>query len=198
MIWRIDTVLHLLPLPVREGGGGRGPLAGSFASVLGTTPPPDPLPQGGGEKRDAAGGFTLIELMVVLVIMGLMLGLVLQHGPMRSPVLQIRAAATQVAQGLRSARARAIALNRPVTFSLDVEDHSFRVGDAAPQMLPATLRLAALTVAGKPSRQSNTSNISFAPDGSSSGGRIELAGNGVRLLVGVDWLTGLVSVADAR
>jgi general secretion pathway protein H len=149
-----------------------------------------------GEKR--AAGFTLIELMVVLVIMGLMLGLVLQHGPMRSPVLQTRAAAAQVAQGLRSARARAIALNRPVTFSLDVEDHSFRVGDAAPQMLPAALQLAALTVTGKASRQSNTSNISFAPDGSSSGGRIELAGNGVRLLVGVDWLTGLVSVADAR
>ena len=149
-------------------------------------------------RKQRAAGFTLIELMVVLVIMGLMLGLVLQHGPMRSPVLQIRAAAAQLAQGLRSARARAIALNRPVTFSLDVEDHSFRVGDAAPQMLPATLRLAALTVAGKASRQRNDSNISFAPDGSSSGGRIELAGNGVRLLVGVDWLTGLVSVADAR
>jgi len=53
-------------------------------------------------------------------------------------------------------------------------------------------------IAAKASRQSNTSNISFAPDGSSSGGRIELAENGVRLLVGVDWLTGLVSVADAR
>jgi len=149
-------------------------------------------------RKQRAAGFTLIELMVVLVIMGLMLGLVLQHGPMRSPVLQIRAAAAQLAQGLRSARARAIALNRPVTFSLDVEDHSFRGADAAPQMLPATLQLAALTVTGKPSRQSNTSNISFAPDGSSSGGRIELTENGVRLLVGVDWLTGLVSVADAR
>jgi general secretion pathway protein H len=198
MIWRIDTVQNLLPLPLREGVGGRGSAARDFASVLATTPPPNPLPQGEGEKKHGAAGFTLIELMVVLVIMGLMLGLVLRNGPMRSPVLQTRAAAAQVAQGLRSARARAIALNHPVTFSLDVEDHSFRVDDAAPQMLPATLQLAALTVAGKASRQRNDSNISFAPDGSSSGGRIELAGNGVRLLVGVDWLTGLVSVADAR
>jgi general secretion pathway protein H len=148
--------------------------------------------------RRCSGGFTLIELMVVLVIMGLMLGLVLQHGPMHSRTLQARAAAAQVAQGLRSARARAIALNRPVTFSLDLEDHSFRIDGAAPQMLPAALQLAALTVVGKASRPQNGGDISFAPDGSSSGGRIELSGNGARLLVGVDWLTGLVSVANAR
>jgi general secretion pathway protein H len=148
--------------------------------------------------RDEVGGFTLIELAVVLAIMGVMLILVLTHGPMRSPTLQTRAAAAQVVQGLRSARARAIALNRPVTFSLDLADHTFRVDDAAPQTLPAALQLAVLSVAGKASRQRDSGDISFAPDGSSSGGRIELAGNGARVLVGVDWLTGRVSVANAR
>jgi general secretion pathway protein H len=148
--------------------------------------------------HDEAGGFTLIELAVVLAIMGLMLTLVLTHGPMRSATLQTRAAASQVVQGLRSARARAIALNRPVTFSLDLADHTFRIDDATPHTLPAALQLAVLTVAGKASRQRDSGDISFAPDGSSSGGRIELAGNGARVLVGVDWLTGRVSVANAR
>src|SRR5271168_5954 len=99
--------------------------------------------------RHRRDGFTLIELAVVLAIMGLMLGLALTRGPLRSPALQTRAAADEVAQGLRSARARAIALNRPVTFSLDVVAHSFRVGDSASQPLPAMLQLAALSIAGK-------------------------------------------------
>jgi general secretion pathway protein H len=135
---------------------------------------------------------------VVLAIMALMLGLAMTRFPMRVPATQTRAAADEVAQGLRSARVRAIALNRPVTFSLDVKAHSFRVDDSASQPLPPMLQLAALSVVGKARQGRRTSDISFAPDGSSSGGRIELSGHGTRLLVGVDWLTGRVSVADAR
>jgi general secretion pathway protein H len=151
-----------------------------------------------GGRWSCPGGFTLIELIVVLVIMGLMLGLLLTRGPMRSPTLEVRAAAARVAQGLRLARARAIALNRRVSFSLDLTQHDFRIDDARPQALPETLQLAVLTIAGKANRQGNIGAISFGPDGSSSGGRIELAGHGMRLLVGVDWLTGRVSVADER
>jgi general secretion pathway protein H len=149
-------------------------------------------------RQELAAGFTLIEFIVVLVIMGLMLAVMLTHGPMRSPTLQIRAAAAEVAQGLRAARARAIALNRPVSFLLDPTGHVYRVDNTAPQFLPSELQLAMLTVAGKSSPARGVGAISFAPDGSSSGGRIELAGDGLRLLVGVDWLTGRVSVADAR
>ena len=115
---------------------------------------------------------------------------------MRSPTLENHAAAAQVAQGLRSARSRAIELNRPVTFSLDLAGHNFRVDGAPPQQLPTALRLSMLTIKGKASQ--DTGDISFAPDGSSSGGRIELDGNGGRQVVGVDWLTGRVSVADAQ
>jgi general secretion pathway protein H len=148
--------------------------------------------------REFATGFTLIELIVVLVIMGLLLVVMLTHGPMRSPTLQIRAAAAEVAQGLRAARARAIALNRPVSFLLDPTGHVYRVDNTAPRFLPSELQLAMLTIAGNASRARGVGAISFAPDGSSSGGRIELAGDGLRMLVGVDWLTGRVSVSDAR
>jgi len=194
MTWPIDSVENLF-VGWRRRHRGETSRRAAAPAILG--PLHSPIPQGAG-KGLAAAGFTLIELAVVLVIIGLMLGLVLQHGPMRSPALQARAAAAQVAQGLRFARSRAIALNRPVTFSLDPADHSFRIDGAPPQALPPALQLGVLSVVSKASRQRNLAAISFAPDGSSSGGRIELAGNGVRLLVGVDWLTGLVSVADAR
>ncbi len=157
-----------------------------------------PRPVRKARRRSRPDGFTLIELVVVLVIMGLMLGLLLTRGPMRHPTLEVRAAAARVAQGLRVARARAIALNRRVSFSLDLTGHDFRIDNAPPQALPETLRLAMLTIAGKASRQQNIGTISFGPDGSSSGGRIELDGDGMRLLVGVDWLSGRVSVADER
>jgi len=40
----------LLPLPLREGGGGRGSAAQGFSPPLAATPPPNPLPQGEGER----------------------------------------------------------------------------------------------------------------------------------------------------
>ena len=41
-------------------------------------------------------------------------------------------------------------------------------------------------------------DIRFQPDGSSTGGRITLADGRRRMAVGVDWLTGRVSVADVQ
>ncbi len=38
--------------------------------------------------------------------------------------------------------------------------------------------------------------IAFLPDGSSSGGRVELADGSRHMQIGVEWLTGRVSVAD--
>ena len=67
---------------------------------------------------------------------------------------------------------------------LDPAAHALRIGDALPRALPPGVALAA-----------PADGISFAPDGSSSGGRIALATGPVRLEVAVDWLTGRVSVA---
>src|ERR1700722_11089108 len=98
------------------------------------------------DAPERTAGFTLIEMAVVLVIIGLMLGLVLTHGPMRSRTVEAHAAAEQVVRGLRLARARAIELNRAVLFSLDVDAHDFRIDGATPQPLPGALRLAILGI----------------------------------------------------
>lgn len=144
-----------------------------------------------------APGFTLIEMIVVLVVAGLVLGLVLARGPMRSRTLEARAAARDIAQALRGARARAIAANRPVEFTLDLRRHSFCVDTGASNGLPAWLGLSAAAVSGE-KLGNGIAGIRFAPDGSASGGRIELADGKLRLSIGVDWLTGRVSVVDAQ
>jgi general secretion pathway protein H len=146
-----------------------------------------------GARQD---GFTLIEVLVVLLIVGMALGLVLTRGPPRSPALQARTAIRELAQDLRLARGRAIALDRPVGVTLDAAAHGWRLDGSPPRALPPTLNVAMLTVASL-SPAPEAGRIVFAPDGSSSGGKIDLSGANLRMRVTVDWLTGRVGVAGA-
>ena len=75
-----------------------------------------------------AAGFTLIEVIVVLVRLGLGLALLTTRGPLRSTALDLRAATGEITQALRLARARAIATYRPVIVALDPAGNAFRVG----------------------------------------------------------------------
>jgi general secretion pathway protein H len=146
---------------------------------------------------DRCRGFTLIEVIVTLAILGFALVLVTGYKPPWSSALGLRATAAELASGLRLARSEAIVRNRPVAFSLDLTGHRYRVGAAAERSLPANLSLELLTIAGE-NRGADIGDIRFHPDGSSTGGRISLADRKRRMAVGVDWLTGRISVADVR
>src|SRR5579862_1811999 len=138
-------------------------------------------------------GFTLIELLVVLAVMGLVLEVFVGYKPPWSSALNLRGTASELAAGLRLARSEAIARNRPVALSLDLADHRYQIGRA----LPRQLSLALLTISGE-RRSARLGDIRFNPDGSSTGGRIVLADGARRIAVGVDWLTGRVTVADVH
>ena len=142
-------------------------------------------------------GFTLLELLIVLVIAALALGIVLTRATPRNPGLEARLAAAEIAQGLRLARGRAIQLNRPVGVVVDIAHHSWHIDRDRSRALPPDLYLGLVTVAGETAGPS-LGQIIFAPDGSSTGGRVELARAGTRMAVGVDWLTGRVAIAEMR
>ena len=146
-----------------------------------------------GRNRDA--GFTLVEVLVVLAVVGLALGVVALRGPQRSPALDLRAAAGTVAETLRLARSRAVAGNRTVGVAFDVAGPSLRLDGATPRGLPPGIAMAVTATLGN-TAGGRLGAIQFAPDGSSSGGRVVLQGGGRRTQVGVEWLTGRVSVAD--
>jgi general secretion pathway protein H len=141
-----------------------------------------------GQRQAVAGaiqhqyGFTLIEMVVVLAVLGLMLGLVVSRGPAHSRRLDLDATARQVTVSLRLARARAIAENRVVRW--EAGPGGFRVDDEAPHLLPADVRFA------------GAGSIGFAADGSSSGGQITLRGGERQVAIGVDWLTGRVRLSE--
>jgi general secretion pathway protein H len=152
------------------------------------------------ERRSRAAmraGFTLIEVIVTLAILGLALVLIAGYKPPWSRGLGLRGTASELAAGLRSARAEAILRNRPVALELDVAGHRYRVGEGAVRTLPPQITVALLTITGE--RQSATvSGIRFNPDGSSTGGRISIVDGTRGIAIGVDWLSGQVRIGDER
>jgi general secretion pathway protein H len=143
-----------------------------------------------------AAGFTLIEVIVVLAILGLAMTLVVGYKSPMSSGLNLRGSASAVASGLRLARSEAILNNRAVIFDVDLAGHRFRSGTRPAQQLPPGLAIELLTISGE-RRNGRRGDIRFNPDGSSTGGRITLADGGRKITVGVDWLTGRVSLANA-
>jgi general secretion pathway protein H len=136
-------------------------------------------------------------LLASLAVLGLALSLIAGYKPPWSRGLGLRATAAELAANLRVARSEAILSNRPVLLDVDLVGHRYRVGTGTPRHLPADISLELLTIAGEV-RNGREGAIRFNPDGSSTGGRISLADGLRRVAVGVDWLTGRVSIVDER
>lgn len=147
--------------------------------------------------RRRAAGFTLLEMIIVLVVVGAAAGIVMTRGPVRSHALDVRATTADIVRLLRQARGAAIASNTPVTVLVNGEKRTLAVTGGRTTQLPATLNLSA--AAGvETATVSKPVAIRFAPNGSSTGGRIQMVDGARRIVVGVDWLTGRISVADAK
>jgi general secretion pathway protein H len=136
-------------------------------------------------RRRRTAGFTLIETIVVLVIVGLALGIVAGFLPRRNAALELSAATARVTGALRLARSRAMAESRSIPFALAADRHGVRLDDATIALGPS------VTVEMVQPR------IVFAPDGSTSGGSLRVVVDGRQRFLQVDWLTGRVAVADA-
>lgn len=142
------------------------------------------------------GGFTLIEMIVVLVVLGLMTALVVPRISTRNSVMEIRTAANDLAELLRLARGKAIAANHPVSVLIDVTQPAAQITGGPWQRLPPSLRVSVVAVATDVIGKS-LADITFQSDGSSSGGTISLSDGQRRMEISVDWLTGRVSMIDA-
>lgn len=138
-------------------------------------------------------GFTLLELLVVLAIIGLIVALVPGFVLRSQPQLDIQIAARAIADGMRQTRSDAVLHNRSQAFALDVEARVFRAGGQPPVRLGGDLALSFQTARSQLLGE-GVGQIRFFPDGSSTGGLIRLMQGNARAEVRSDWLTGLVTL----
>ena len=141
-------------------------------------------------------GFTLLEILVVLVIGVLLVALVPPLLSGMSGATELRGAARQLAAGLRNARNEAITRQREAVLTLDLAQHRFGVtGDLRAIKLPDSVALKLYTAQSE-LIDGATGNIRFFPDGSSTGGHLIVSGPKVAYRVNVDWLTGAIAIVD--
>jgi len=79
-------------------------------------------------RRASARGFTLLELLVVLVIAGILLGMVALNA-MQSERQVLQGEAQRIALLLQLARDEAIVRNRPIAFEAEPDRYRFLIRD---------------------------------------------------------------------
>lgn len=124
---------------------------------------------GRARRPGRANGFTLIEMLVTLAVAGLIAGIAFPRAQNAMTGMEFRMGASQVVEGLRTARAEAIRTGAPVSLSL--EGRTLLIGTGDPVALPASV-----TVTAGQDRA-----VTFYPDGTAEPAlyRIVSRGDGV-------------------
>jgi general secretion pathway protein H len=142
----------------------------------------------------ARAGFTLIELIVVLVIVTLLFMIAVPQMGNVLPQMKLKSGAREVMGALRESRSRAIMSNSDVVFSLDVDRHRYLIsGDKKTHSISGNSKISLYTVQRK-RRSDALGGIRFFPDGSSTGGRVVLSDAKSSYEISVDWFTGRVVI----
>lgn len=134
-------------------------------------------------------GFSLLELLVVLVIVALMATVVGVSISRSISGAEVRSASRDLTAALRYTRGQAILTRSEKTLSVDVEKREYQAPDKPVVTIPEDLTIRLLTAQTEQTGES-AGTIRFFPDGSSTGGKVTLAAGEREWVVTVGWLTG--------
>ncbi|MFA6229155.1 MAG: GspH/FimT family pseudopilin [Rhodanobacter sp.] len=146
-------------------------------------------------KAARARGFTLLEMLAVILLIGIAAAAVSVSVTQGLASARVRAASSELAGALRATRAQAIVRAQEQVFDVDTRANSYRNVKQKDIFLPKGLRVS-ITSAKEDQPNDHTGRIRFFPDGSSTGGRITLQSGKREWHVNVSWLTGEVRVVD--
>lgn len=151
----------------------------------------------------AQKGFTLLELLVVLVLLGIISVLVAPSvgGSLQAARLKTEARGLLVV--LREQRGQAISQGQPITLNFTAEGEYYHLENKQVD-LPSGIEVILQTSGGdgdKPMPAELMSGIApnsvvFYPDGSSSGGVLQVSLEDAVRYIRIDWLTGEVVLRD--
>jgi len=146
--------------------------------------------------RRAQRGFTLLEMMVVILLIGIAAAAVSVSVTQGLASARATAASGELAGALRATRAQAIVQGKDQVFELDTRERTYHGAGQRTVTLPQGMKLS-ITSAKEDRLDDHTGRIRFFPDGSSTGGHIVLQRGKRRWQVNVEWLTGAIGVVTS-
>ena len=144
--------------------------------------------------RNSETGFTLVEVVVVLVIVALVMGFVATSISRSISGAEAREAARNVVAALRYTRTRAILDKQEAVFQVDTEKRTYQAPGRPQVTLPEGVEVS-ITTARSELTSEAAGGIRFFPDGGSTGGHVDLFVNEREYRVDVAWLTGEARLA---
>lgn len=148
-----------------------------------------------GGRGPCNAGFTLFELLAVMVVLAMAMVAVATFARSPSAGLKVKAAAQLTASRLRDLRAAALTTGSERRASFDVNARAIRFSDGrAPLQIDRSIAMA-VTGAESEQRNGSTAGVRFFPNGSSTGATITLRAQRQAYEIRINWLTGRVSTA---
>lgn len=141
-------------------------------------------------------GFSLIELLIVLVIIVLGFSVIAINISSGSGTMEHKAAARDIVSALRYARGQALMTHQETTVSLNLAENSYTISGrdkiyTIPEFIDVTVVTAQSELTGE-----GQGNIRFFADGSSSGGRITLERGESAWRIDINWLSGQIELEN--
>jgi general secretion pathway protein H len=143
--------------------------------------------------RARQAGFTLVELLAVLVVLALVAGLAATQLGSRHGGAVLEAAAHELASRCRATRAAAIRGAASRTVVIDMAKRMVTGADVPSFRIADTITVTSETSAAEQQGQ-KVAGIRFFPNGASTGGKVRLETGRQAYEVRVNWLTGRVVV----
>jgi general secretion pathway protein H len=142
-----------------------------------------------GSERSSQAGFTLLEMLVVIVIIALATAIAMPNLARPSDGVRLQATARNLINALRLTRAMAIGRNAEIALQIDIDKRTFTSPAIRAQSFGPDMT-AELTFAKPEQTARSTAGFRFFPDGSSSGGDVRLRLRNAETAICVNWLTG--------
>ena len=143
-------------------------------------------------RASRQSGFTLIELVAVVVLIGIALSVVSLSFSKSMTSAKIQAASRDLVAALRYTRGQAIVTGKQAALDLDIRSNTYQAPGKPIVKLPQDMQMVLYTA---DSEQTSTTSgrIRFFPDGASTGGHISVRLGEREWRINVSWLTGEVT-----
>jgi len=139
-------------------------------------------------------GFSLLELLVVLVLIALMMALVGTSISRSVSNAELRSASRGLLAALRYTQTHAIVSHQEQILTIDMENLSYQPPDRELVKFPEGIEVSMVTAQSE-LLSDRVGGIRFFPDGGSTGGQIIVHVQNRQYEINIAWLTGEVHMA---